>query len=248
MKKIFSMAAIALFMAMTSCSGDDDSSTVNEQSHLVKKTIATTEDGYELVTNYNYDGHKIVSIVSSDDSSTTFTYTGDLITEMKYYEDGVLVQTETYTYTSDNKLATHTMYLGEDYARRGEFTFNADNTVTINYFSGDAESQTTPTGTYTLTLTNDNVTQVNTGSTIRTAVYDTGLDPMYNVTGYQAVNLGYNEGGRNNVISSTGENGMGEVVLQYTTTYTYNDANYPVTADETDVETGEVYHVEVFYE
>lgn len=242
------MAAIALFMMTASCSSDDNSTPVTEQSHLIKKTIMTTEDGLQLISNYNYDGHKLISIVASDDSSTTYTYTGDLITEVKYYEDGVVVQTETYTYTNDNKLATHTMYLSEDYATRGEFIYNANNTVTINYFSGDTESQTTPSGTYTLTVTNDNITQVNTGSSIRIATYDTGLDPMFNITGYQAVNLAYNEGGKNNVISSTGENGVGEAVLQETTTYTYNSANYPVTADETDVETGEVYHIEVFYE
>ena len=248
MKKILSMAAIALFMMTASCSSDDDSTPVTEQSNLIKKTVMTTEDGLELVTNYNYNGNKIVSIVSSDDSSTTFVYTGDLITEVKYYEDGELVQTEAYTYTSDNKLATHTMFLTQDYARKGEFTYNANNTITINYFTGDAESQTTPSGTYTLTVANENITQVNTGSSISTAVYDSGFDPMYNITGYQAVNLAYNEGGKNNVISSTGDNVLGEAVLQYTTTYTYNGANYPVTADETDVETGEVYHVEVFYE
>ena len=88
MKKIFTLAAIALF-TLASCSDNDATPTTPEENVvLLKKTIENDVDG-DFTTTYAYDGTKLTGINYSDGTYDAITYTGDLITQwVEYYEDG----------------------------------------------------------------------------------------------------------------------------------------------------------------
>lgn len=246
MKKILSLAAIALFM-MTSCSGDDDNGSTNTAATLIKKTVSTYDDGYEVTTDFSYNGNKITSITDSEGNETQYVYNGNLISEIKTYEDDVFFQKDVFEYDNNNKLIVHTMYLlTQDYARRAEFVYNGDNTITVSNYSGDLESQTMLSGTDVITVIADNITQVVNGSTILTSEFDDKTDPLSNITGYEALLLSSMEGGVNNVTSYT-RTTAGNVEEHYTYVFTYNSNNYPVSSVETDEETGEVVSTEIFY-
>src|ERR1044072_7607331 len=117
MKKILSMAAIALFMSMTSCSGDDSSETTNPSTEtvLLKKIITTDEDGNAVTTNYTYDGTKLVKVTDSQGLVSNHYYEGDLPVKVEYFENNVLTQRDVFTYANGNLSSMTILDLDEDW-------------------------------------------------------------------------------------------------------------------------------------
>lgn len=250
MKKLFALAATALFI-MTSCSSDDSTNPgTNPNLGLLKKLIETYDDGSSFTTDFNYNGNKLVSEVDSDGWETIYTYTGELVTEMKTYEDETLFQTNMFTYDPNNKLATHLMLLHtQNSGYKSEYTHNADGTITVENFHGDLNNQTTPIGTYIVTMSNNNVTEIDMGTATQTFTYTNTIDPYSLIAGNEWMAVAFAEGGGvNNMATWHYENTMGTVYNDATFTYTYNAANLPVTSVETDAVTGDVVTTQFFYE
>ena len=248
------MAAIALFMMTASCSSDDSNETVNETpSLLIKKMIITDEDGYEETINYYYDGgNKITNELYSDGWKVNYTYTGDLITQVDYYnEEQVLDQTNKYEYNSNDQLVSFTILLfnvgGTNPGHKTLYTYGDDNTITAEYFYGDHASQTSPTGEATIVLENGNFTALNheSGSTVSYS-YDDKNNPFKNIIGYNAVNLSYEEGGINNPITNINTNSIGDQTFNATYTYDYNSDNFPTKCTYVNQYGSEV--IQYFYE
>lgn len=246
MKKIFALAATALFI-MTSCSSDDAQPTnPGTNNALLKKTVETFEDGSTFTTNYNYNGNKIVSVTDSEGNIVNFTYTGDLITEVKYYEGQTLFQRDVLEYDNNGKLTTSTMYLlTQNSASKGVYTHNSNGTITINNFYGDLESQTEPSGVDVLTVVNNNITNM-TGGLTASWTFTNTIDPLSNITGYMGWMLANGEGGVNNLASYNYQFSEGPAEIG-TITYTYNSNNYPATSIDTNTE-GDVITTQFFYE
>ena len=249
MKKFFVLAATALFI-MTSCSSDDAQPTnPDTNTALLKKTVETYEDGSTHISNYNYNGNKLTSIIESDGSKILFTYDGELMTEIKYYDNETLFQTNVLAYDTNNKLITHTMYSHlANASQRWEYTYNTDGTITADNFSGDLNSQTNQLNPYIVTLLNNNITEVNMDGVIETYTYTNTIDPHSLVTGNNGWSLAFFEGGTNNISTYLYTNSAGDVLENHTYTYTYNNANLPITSVETDVVTGEIITTQYFYE
>lgn len=250
MKKFLTLGALALFL-MTSCSSDDSSDSVDNGSTsvLLKKTIATDEDGYEYTTNYNYDGNKLTSVTDSEGSTMNLFYENDLLVKIEYSENNVVNQRDLLTYDSNNKLATfNVLDLDEDWAHKMLFTHNTNGTVSVEDYSGDLTEQNILYGNGVVTYNNNNITNYTVTSPGGYEVswvytFDSKNSPLKNIASFDSFNLAYQEGGQNNILSTVNE----AYDESATTTYTYNSDNYPVTSVEVEGD-GYTTTTQYFYE
>lgn len=241
MKKLIYFACFTAF-ALTSCSSSGDSSPATESDVLLKKTVETyANDGSTITTNYTYNGKKLVRATDSDGVYEDFTYTGDLITNIKTYDASVLMQEQFFTYNSSNKLVT---YVIKDYdsgdGNKETYTYNSDGTVSVTTYSGDTITQTTPRSTGTIHLANGDVTRVDLDvtdvssytSTV-TYTYDTKNSPYKNITGIDKISFigGESSGTGHNILTDHYTSSLSSDVTT-TTTYTYNSLNFPLTNSE----------------
>lgn len=243
MKKVLLLAgATALFM-MTSCSSSDNSdNNSNSGSVLVKKTIETDESGDQYISNYNYDGNKLTTVTHNDGTKEVVTYTGDKISKIEYFEGTTLYQEDDYAYNTSGQLATLTMlFFDEDWGDRTVFSYNSDDTIDVQNYIGDTESQTQLDQTGVITMHNGNVVSFVADGYTTTYTFDDKNSPFKNVTGFAVTNIAYQEGGVNNILTyhDSFDNSQ--------TTYTYNSQNYPATSVETD-DDGDVYSIEYTYQ
>ncbi len=239
------MAFIAV-ATITGCS-DDDSSTTNNPSDtvLVKKTIESKAGQPDLTSNYTYDGNKLMLIESSDNTKINFIYADGKLTSIEYRANGVLEQRNLYTYDSQNRLAQLVELLfvdGDNEGARTTFTYNSNGTVNTKLYTGDHTSQTELVDEGVVTLTNGNITHYESSEGTFTDIYDDKNAPEKNIFAVDILNLGWIEGGMNNITHHTGS-GTGDM---YTKTYTYNANNYPVTSSENDG--GTITNMQYFYE
>ncbi len=244
MKKTIRIVSCICLLVLNSCSSSDSSSTPTSESDvLVTKIIEHfANDGTTLTTDYTYNGKKVVSTLDSDGYHESFTYTGDLITSIRWYDDtDTLITLETFTYNSSNQM---TLYVLNDYStdqgRKEVFVHNSNNTVSYTVYNGDNSTQTNLLATGTFFVTNGEVTKIettipapfsSTSTTIYT--YDTKNNPFKNTTGYDKMNYVNEEaiGVTRNILTDHFTNSSGSDNL-YTTTFSYNGLNFPITATE----------------
>lgn len=231
----------ALVLLFSSC-GSDDGGDATGGNVLIKKTIENGPEG-QYITVATYNGTKLVKLTSNDGEVVEFTYTGDDITKMVYKVDGAIEQEERYTYNSEGKMATH-ISLDHDmqWGSKEVFTYNSDNVVTVDNFSGDLESQENEDGTNTITFVNGEVSQIVTPFDTITFTYDNKHNPFKNITGFSKISYADQgaSGILHNVLSESSSNGGGS-----TYTYTYNSSDYPTQVVE-DWD-GETYTTEFIY-
>ncbi|MCO6148263.1 hypothetical protein [Flavobacterium sp. NRK1] len=249
MKKIFAIAAIALFMA--SCSDDDSTSNNTENTVLLKKTIETSSEG-TLTSTFTYSGTKLTKITRNDGSYDEYIYEGDLVTSIKYHEGGEIIQEDIFTYNSDNKLATFTtLSFDEEIGDKNEYIYNSNGTITVNGYYGDLDSQTYEGGTGTITITNGNIIKYESDGEVFQYTYDSKNFPLKNITSYDSMTLSYPEagGGLNNTVTYTANFG-GSDDESSVFSYTYNAAGYPLTSTEVLNSFGdeEQINIQYFYE
>lgn len=249
MKKILCLFG-ALSLLLSSCSSQDSpSSDSAESSVLLKKVILTSQDGQSKVNvDYKYDGNKIVSI--TDDSGEVgmyYTYTGDLITKIEFkLPDGTIEQTNTFKYNSEGKLSEFLRVESDNGELRGHkevFTHNADGTISVKLYSGDADVQDYLSGTSTIKFVDGEVTDIiNSESANRKYTYDIKNNPAKHILGFEKIAFvdGEATGIAHNEIKETSD---GAVVATYS--YTYNSDGYPVKS--VDYIDGSNYSTEYFY-
>lgn len=230
MRKLLALAAVALFM-ITSCS-DDDTTTTPIDNTLLQKMITTSEDGMVTTSNYNYDGNRIISMITSDGNSTIYTYTGNLITNVKTIQNNNITVETIIEYNSSNQKISEIILisgpdLGVAQGTKETYTYNQNGTITFNAYSGDLASQTTFEGTGTITF-NENIIQ-HEGMDQETYkhVLDTKNNPMKNILGYNEYMKPHFDGNQNFVTAYTTP-----LRSVFIFTYTYNLNNYPVTSIE----------------
>lgn len=231
--KNFALTFSALFMILMSCSSDSSSSS---SEILLKNEIVTDpSDGSSYTMTYTYNGTNLTKISYDDDGSyDKFYYTGDLITKIEFFDDTDFLEGKTtYTYNSDNKLTSYVSldYLSDD-GEREVYTYNTNGTVSGVSYYGDLVTQTTPSSTRTITLSNGEViSEVSTsGSNSFTYTYDTKNHPYKNIKGFDKIgaysdsdNLGVNH----NLLTRVQTSGTFTNTQNYS--YTYNSDNYPLT-------------------
>ncbi|NUY81820.1 hypothetical protein HUK80_13010 [Flavobacterium sp. MAH-1] len=240
-KMIFGLSA--LIVLFSSCGSDDGgNSTETGDGVLLKKTIENGPDG-QFISEASYNGHKIVKITTNDGGRIDFTYTGDDITKMAWKLDNELIEEQLYTYDASGKLATHTLLDYEiGWGSKEVYTYNSDNTATVQNYSGDLVSQTLEGDTYTITFANGEVSQIVTPFETITYTYDNKNNPFKNVTGYGKIS--YIDGGASGIMHNVTEESSSEGGGS-TYTFTYNNNDFPATAVEN--WDGDVYNTQFFY-
>lgn len=225
MKKLLSLA-IAIIL-LTACSSDDNSAPSKETTVRLKKIISTNENGEIVTSDYKYTDTKLTSVISSDGSSSIYTYTGDHNTGLENYEDYTLKHRYIYEYNSDNKISAKIIFVHNTfpkYAQRDSYIYNEDGTITIRSYTGDFESQTFLSQTTIVTYPNANTIQYQSdGGTKVIEKYDGKNHPLKNVL--EAEMNSQNLLTAIDVTSTT-------PITYLDNTYTYNAKNYPITSTE----------------
>lgn len=247
MKKIFFI--LCLSAVVISCNRNEDNSVVDNTPILPTKIIL---DGQ--VANISYDGTKISKISSIDGTiSWVFTYTGNLITNIKALEGSTIIDTYDYVYSNDKLIArTNTNYKNGVVFSIEKFTYNQISSTNIkvnrNYILKDNSYNETTSGDYT--LLNGKVTNINlsgsqnnggssyTSSQIANFSYSDKNAPFKNVTGFDNLILDDEADfiflnsknpctSYSSVSSHTGVNSSGVGYTIYKSVYTYNMNNFP---------------------
>lgn len=182
MKKILCfLTAIVLI----SCSKEDYIST-NPPGFLKQMTISdiTGSRTYQ----YAYNGGRL-QYVFSEDGYDQITYSGNLITQIEQYDNASnLLSRRVFQYEITNRLvsAVSLNYVSEIGSRQ-EMTYNSDQTVEVNTYSGNLTVQGTLSSTEVHYFTNGELTKTVTNpgvnETVADYAYDDKLSPFKNITG-----------------------------------------------------------------
>lgn len=234
MKKIIGLFAFVALL-LTSCSSSDSAAT-SESDVLVKRTIRTYSGGGSVTTvDHTYSGKKAVKSTNSNGNYELYTYTGDLITQVKNYNaSDVHVETETFTYDSDKKLESYVrVNVVGNTGIKQTYVYNTNGTVSTTTYSGNATSQTTQTETGTIVISGGEVVvQTSSGGAMHTYTYDTKNNPFKNITGFDKIMVigGVATGGvQHNILTDNDDAGY-----VYNFAYTYNAANFPTSATKSE--------------
>lgn len=237
---VFSVFALVL----GSCSKSDPAVVppVAVAGVLVTKII-NTKNGVSVTTNYTYNGNKLIKSVSSDGKSTEVTYNNDLVVKREDFNGTVLYERNTYTYNSNNKLASYIniRYTGTtNTGTKHDYIYNTDGTISFTLYQGNEAGQTSQQNTGKAFLTNGQITKVEsyyaspTGKYTSDFTYDAKLNPFYNITGFDKLILVGSTAG-DNLQNLLTESDYDELYIRtsFVSTYTYNSLNYPITKNKT---------------
>jgi hypothetical protein len=247
MKKIVLLLSVVA-LAFTSCSKSEEAQVevmpVNNipAALLLKKIVC--DDGE--ITSYEYDGNKLKKIIYenpnvSPNNYQIYTYTGDLITNIKMYNlsTNSLMYEYGLAYNINNNLISATCVYGNSGSRN--YTYNTDGTVSytntsqglIKFSNEDIIedngylSGTNPAYTYNFIYTYDNKNSIaeNIIGIDKIRIFASGKD--YSYSSSMLFNYGSSIIGSHNMISRkvTGSSSSLD-----TYTYTYNIDGYPSTS------------------
>lgn len=249
MKKILLLLSFSVVL-LSSCSSDDSSS--SESQPLLLKTMTEGDVLFgQTVTNYTYNGNKLVEIFKDgdDDYADVYTYTGDLITKIEKFavydagtpsEDRQLLSTDQFAYNANNQLVQFTTTSQDfDGERVTTYVYNSDNTVSFAQNANVPGEPTESLKTGTITVQNGEIVRLQVvkefDSYTDNYTYDTKNSIFKNVTGYDKIIFTHIIGKQGSLtwvdsivggISHNFLNNSGEFQ------YTYNSDNYPLTANQ----------------
>jgi len=249
MKKIF-LGLIALTLSLNACSSSDDSSDTTNDA-LLSKIVETYEDGYVSTLLVTYSGNKILKLDWDGEEVTEFTYTGNLITQEKYFLDGDLEDLITYEYDANERLIRSTRVETNSFTEVDEYTHNADGTVS---FVTERDGELAANGTFYFNNNRPYKKEITTyyegfeSDEVIEVTFDDKNEPFKNVTGYNKLNFALPnlksdiEDNVNNVLTV-----KRDTFTILTTTYTYNSNNFPATSTTTGTSMDDNYTSVYFY-
>ena len=216
MKKLVSILSL-LTIVLTSCSGSDDSEGQVALLNFPSKTIDYYQDSGNTVGSregtFNYNGDKLNEIFYNASQRKVFTYTGDFITKVEFYEASVVRFIENFSY-NNGKLSIYEKF--DLLTNRNEnivYTHQADGTITYQkliYTSSVSNPTETITGTlffesgnlvkddYVYTFNNTSTNEIN--YIERILQYDSKINPYKNIKGFSLLLPWINEINTNNLI------------------------------------------------
>jgi hypothetical protein len=227
-------------LTLTACSSDDDSSSNTISNSGLLKTLEVASDFINVTETYTYtSGNKLSSITNNLGGSETYSYTGELLTRIDIIDADGLNESGyiTLEYNSDNRLTSSTTFytsddiIFSDTSYRYDFTYNPDDTITRKEYEGDLASQTTLSGTDTITLEYGNIINITSNNYEYSNSYDNKNGIWKNIYASDILHLiGHIDSNNNNLL---------EEVIDYdsdptetrTFSYTYNSSNYPIQAN-----------------
>jgi hypothetical protein len=187
MKKII---ALTLSLILLSCTTNEDQNNTNSGVVLLREMI-TNSQGSQTTHYFNYTGNKIVN-VTSNGYEWKYYYTGDLITKTENYDNNVLSLTTLFNYNSQNNLISFIdLFNNNNQGNRTTLTYNSNGTITYNNYTGDITTQTSLVGSYTATLSNNEIIILKDESSniTHTFDYDSKNYFMKNVLGFEKIRM-----------------------------------------------------------
>ena len=249
MKKILLLLSFSV-VALSSCSSDDSSS--SESQPLLLKTMTEGDVIFgQTVSNYTYNGNKLVEIFKDgdDDYADVYTYTGDLITKIEKFavydagtpsEDRQLLSTDQFAYNANNQLVQFkTTSQDFDGERVTTYTYNSNSTVSFAQNANVPGEPSESLKTGTITMENGEIIKLQVvkefDSYTDNYTYDTKNSIFKNVTGYDKIILTHIIGQQssftfvNSIVGGISHNFLNHLGDYQ---YTYNSDNYPLTANQ----------------
>lgn len=250
MKKIFYLVSVSLLF-LVSCSSDSSTDNTTSQNLLLKKITEGDVVFGGTVSNFTYNGNKLVEIRRTNDGdvwSDVYTYTGDLITKIEkfdVYDAGTpsettqLLSTDEFQYNANNQLVQFkTTTPDSDAERVTTYVYNADNTVSLSQIENSPGNPSQSLKTGTITVQNGEIVRLQIvkqfDSYTQNYTYDAKNSIFKNVLGYDKLIFTHIIGKQGSLtwvdtiiggIAHNFANG-GEFA------YTYNSDNYPLTAEQ----------------
>lgn len=247
----------ALALLLTSCSSDDNNDDANDATSSIKPSkiaysYANSDSDYSL--DIKYDGNKLISQTTDDGEVYKFTYTGDVITKVEYFNaDKQLEYTTEYVYTG-GKLTSTTEKANNEVLKKAastygktKYTYNADGTITAKRFyeyqDGTEEEQGS---VIKITIKDSNYSKAETNFSgnlqyTTTYEYDSKNNPFKNITGFNLLIDWQTDASRNNVTKQTrvtaqvlGKTSVSDNTQVSTYSYTYDSNNFPTESKFTD--------------
>ena len=238
-KLIILVSVLTLMFGCSSDSSNSDSSTSDSNSSnsgiLIRKTIFSTEtEGIQGTNELIYQGRKLLKSVSSVGSYSNFTYTGDLITKVEYFQDP-LDNEPTYTSEfdySNNKLVQRKTFEGNVLTSKVDYFYESDNTVTIfNIAYTGTETNSTISKKYYLNGEVIKSESINPNGSINSTTlyyYDSKNSPSKNILGYNiAFEGGFTGGNLHNLVKTVSPIFQTNDYRITDYLYEYNSNGYP---------------------
>lgn len=228
MKYSFLSLLLLLFIG---CNSDDGNS--NDSDAILIKRSVNGSSTFE----YSYNGNKITEI-NIGSIKIVYSYTGDLITKIKrYYLSSSQLEFETdFTYDVNQKLIEERiLYYESGTAEKRVFTYNSNETIFFQQYSGNFSNQNTAGNSgiiYLNTFGDVNKVELFDGiNLIRKTEYihDAKNSILKNILGYNKLISIFDSGKVNNITSITNYDGNDLILSQYHNIYTYNSDGFPVT-------------------
>lgn len=226
------------------------SSNFNAQAEKNKTPILVTKiakDNSEKSINFKYDGTKLIE-TENGDLRSIYTYTGNLITQIRDYNDSDLIKTADFTYFKDGKLkGIKTIGVRESYGPYTEdyyFTYPTPSSIVCTEFElyDNYEDKKPHKMTTHYTLKNGNIILQKNRSyegesvefeILKSFTYDHKNNPYNNILGYDKIwayiSEAYDEFAipKNNLTSYKLFQNVGDLGSTANFTIKYNADNFP---------------------
>jgi hypothetical protein len=228
------MFLFAVALAFAGCSTDDTADV--PQGMLQKMIVVPFAANEQYATRYYYNGHKLDRTESTNDIKEIYYYDGDLIVNVKKYDDTDLVAERQYQYDDADRLVQLlSIDYNNDYRNKSSFVYNADDSVTesrYSFYTADPE-----TLNYTRQfffagqeVSHDIITFASGGTQTNVYTYDDKLVPEHDIIGFdkiRAFNPSEFKGIYHNIVNVSQTYSSSSDVDTYSHLWTYNDQGAP---------------------
>lgn len=213
-------------------------------STLIKKIIITENNGDAYTVIYDYDSdNRLTTVESNSGEKNTFTYENNRLARIDHYLNSKLEGYIILEYDSDNKVISYIEYLLDieewyELAYHNILTYIDDQTLTRKVYRGDFTTQTELLYNYITIFDEKNILSTTDIGYNLALTYDSKNGIYKNIFAIEVLNLVNNDtefgirfyGNMNNPIEILDHEDMGGNFTD-TYQYTYNDSDYPKTAN-----------------
>lgn len=232
MKKI--LLVFSLIILLSSCSSDSSASDNADTVLLTKRITTWANSSVTFETNYIYEGNKMKRMTIDAQNYTLFNYTGNLISNQKIYRNQLLSVEVFYQYDDVERLTTeliidHEGFNGEKYI----YTYNQDNTVDFNFYTGSTTVQNNLSKTGVIHLNNNNdpikVETFAQGVLKEVSEFSYGVkwNPFKNAISYRKTFIRYPSASKYNLLTSETFDENHNLLSNSSDNANYNLMNFP---------------------
>lgn len=233
MKKIFFTAVTLLLLI--SCSNDDSPTgeNLNTNGTVLKKIVIIENGAVTFYTDFIYSGVKLKRTINPDGRSYDYTYTGDLITKIEYFENNVSKGVQLFEYNINEQMVqSKRLNTDSESGYKTIYTYNDDGTIDVATYAGSTTNQNTLVTTKKAYVQDGQVNKIENyqaGTMVNTVEYsyDNKNYPYNGILGYNKL-LSYEigaSGNHNNVIQYVFTDANGNVDTS-SFTHTYNSYGF----------------------